>query len=156
MSFKARVKRFFAGMRSSASSGSANNPTRLAWPCAISFVFFTVLSYAAIANCIPIGWISFGQAMVLSVAFGACAAGATAYFIMTAAFALRRAFIFAATLTLVATIGYGLSFSLKIDGVPSDLSVESVPLQGGSLAGAVAILLIILAAFLAEKWIDQP
>ncbi|MDP9807782.1 hypothetical protein J2W42_000620 [Rhizobium tibeticum] len=152
MRLRARVRRWLSSIGSApAESPSSTGSRHLIWTALGSFVLFAVIVYAVIANVVPAGWLTFGQARLISVIAGALAAGIITYHVATAAYAMRRAFLSAASLTLLAAIGYGFTFSVKYNNVPTEITVATVPLQGASLLAALFILVLLLIGFVLER-----
>jgi hypothetical protein len=146
---RARVMRWFKGKFPRPGHPSAGL-TSFAVKSAVGFAVFTVITYALIVNIVPDGWLTFGQAMTASLLIGALSASLIMYFALLFANPLRRAFISASLLTVVAAIGYGANYRFVIDGHVSEFSVGGAPLQGASLAVAIVIVLLLGIAMVLE------
>lgn len=134
---------------------SAGNPTAAAadglpnrWKASgLALISGTVFGYCLLANFIPDAWLTVTQTALISAIAGFLAALWTFIYITNAKRLLKRGFVAGAFMTLLAIIGYSLSF--KFGGV--EVAAGTTPMQGWSIIGAIIVVILLFLAMLDES-----
>jgi len=146
------LRRVFTAQPAPGHPASRELPLNRWWASVSTFVVVSALGFVALANVISSAWITHVQMALIAVAAGLMAGVWTFAYITRSRTLLKRGFYAGAMLTLVAVIGY--TFSIRISGLtkePVDFEVGATPLEGWSIVGALAIVVLLFMAMLHES-----